>query len=366
MVALTINKEILLPALLTIIGAVDKKQTLPILNNILFVFENNTLRLTATDLEIEMSVKLLCTVSESGSITVPAKKMIDIIRSLEDGTIVITFAENHAIIQSYYSKFKIMTLPAVGFPAGEYQNSELEFAIERTKLIYLLYATHFALAQQDVRVFLNVLLFEINNQVITTVATDGHRMAIAKLSIEYICAPQQLLLPRRGVLEMLRVLNNITDAELTITAGKGYFRIHTEILSFITKLTETRFPMYTRAIPVNNDKFVIMERDALKRALARIVILANEKSHAVLLHIQPGFLTLIANNQAQEEAQEQIAALINGNELKIGVNSNYLLDVLNHLPNGALRLSFSTIEQSILIEMVTNADYQYIIMPMKI
>ncbi len=368
MFELSISKQQLLTPLLTVAGAVDKKQSLTILSNILLKLVDNHLLLTATDLEIEITCRVPCiTQNHTGLITIPVKKMIDIIRSLEDdANPTISFKAGVVSIKEGRSQFKLATLPADDYPSSADEVNEVEFPICRLSLIHLLQSTHFAMSQQDVRAYLNGLLVEIDAQSITFVATDGHRMAICRLPSQVSNQHHRLLLPRKCVQEILRLLNNITDEQVAISAGKNHFKLVTEQYTFSSKLIEARFPPYIRAIPRDQDKQVVIDRDLLKRALSRIIILANEKSRAVLLHVQTDQLTLIANNQEQEEAIESLPAQITGNELTIGINASYLLDVLNHVAEGFMRISLSDTDTSILVESVNDDNYQYIIMPMKI
>ncbi len=368
MFELTISKQQLLTPLLTVAGAVDKKQSLAILCNILLKLTDEHLYLTATDLEIQITGSVNVTTSKNtGLITVPAKKMIDIIRSLdENATPTIAFDAGVVTITEGRSKFKLATLPADDYPNSEDEINEVEFSIEKAAFTHLLQSTHFAMSQQDVRVFLNGLLLEVDSQSLTAVATDGHRMAISKLPCTLDNQHHRLLIPRKGVQEILRLLTNVSDETVFIAAGKSHFKLVTSHYVFSTKLIDARFPPYAKAIPAAQDKQVIIERDLLKRALSRIIILAHEKSRAVMLHLQPGQLTLIANNQEQEEAIETLLAETEGDELKIGINANYLLDVLNHVGEGPLRLSLSTRDSSILVESLQDNHYLYIIMPMKI
>jgi DNA polymerase-3 subunit beta len=365
---LKFTKEQLLTPLLTVAGAVDKRQSLAILSNILLSFGDNLLVLTATDLELEITARVNCLASpDLGQITVPAKKFIDIIRSLDDqSTFTISRTLDSVLIKSGRSQFKLTTLAAEDFPSSENEQAEVEFSVSRLSLIHLLQSTHFALSQQEVRVFLNGLLFELDAQTITAVATDGHRMAIAKLPSENSFSHQRYILPKKGVQEMLRLLATVSDEEIAVSAGKNHVRLVSAEYSFQTRLIETRFPSYAKAIPKQQDKFVLIDRDLLKRALSRIVILAHEKSRAVTLHLQTGSLTLIATNQEQEEAFETLEAHVEGNELKIAINANYLFDVLNFVSDGLVRLSMSTTDSSILIESLNDALYQYIIMPLKL
>lgn len=363
---LSIAKNDLLPRLLIVAGAVDKRQSLAILSNILFKIDDGQLTLTATDLEMEISARVPCqSAAANGLITIPAKKFIDIIKSLDDEVLAaIRMQDETVMVKAGRSQFKLATLPADQFPSSDQEISDIEFTLSRADLIYLLQSTHFAMSQQDVRVFLNGLLFDVDGQKITTVGTDGHRMAICKLLCDSNLSQHRFLLPRKGVLEMLRLLNSVSDETIQIRAGKNHFRVITNDYYITSKLIETRFPPYTKAIPTDNDKFVLIEKDILKRALSRIVILAHEKSRAVLLHIQQGCLTLIANNQEKEEAIESLEAQVDGNDLKIGINASYLLDVLNYLPDSLVRLSMSTTDRSILVESLEDDHYQYIIMPM--
>jgi DNA polymerase-3 subunit beta len=363
----TIKKEDLLSPLLTVAGAVDKKQSLAILSNFFLKLENGFLYVTATDLEIEISAQVVCDSKQNvGSITVPAKKFIDIIRSLDDATSPNLLVNNNLLtIKQGRSSFKLITLPAESYPLSADECNDVEITIPRLVLLKLLQSTHFAMAQQDVRVFLNGLYLDFEPNLISAVATDGHRMAICR----YQCSSgsdKKLLLPKKGVQELLRLLNCIDDEHVLLAAGKSHFKLVSRQYVFLSKLIEARFPPYAKAIPRNQDKQITIDCSIFKRSLSRIVILAHEKSRAVMLHLQPGMLTLIANNNEQEEAVESLIAETQGDEIKIGLNATYLLDVLSHFGDVKIRLSLSTTDSSILIESLDDDNYQYIIMPMKI
>lgn len=368
MFELTISKQQLLTPLLTVAGAVDKKQSLAILSNILLKLTEDRLFLTATDLEIEITGSVAVQASAgTGLITVPAKKIIDIIRSLDDdANPTISFKAGLITIKEGRSQFKLTTLPADDYPNSEDEVNDIEFSVSKNALVRLFQSTHFAMSQQDVRVFLNGLLFELDHQLINAVATDGHRMSICRLPYQFNNQLHRFILPRKGIQEILRLLSTIADEQVLLSAGKCHFKLITDQYTFSTKLIEARFPPYAKAIPTAQDKQVIIERDLLKRALSRIIILAHEKSKAVLLHVQQDQLTLIANNQEQEEAIEVLPAETHGDELKIAINAGYLLDVLNHMEEGPLRISLATSESSILVESLMDEHYVYIIMPMKI
>ncbi len=362
-----IKKENLLAPLLTVAGAVDKKQALPILSHVLLKLTDDLLLITATDLEIEISAQVRCESQQTqGAITVPAKKFIDIIKSLDDNATPTIVCDNGVVtIKEGRSSFKLTTLPAEHFPASEDEHNEVELSLPRLDLLHLLQSTHFAMSQQDVRVFLNGLYLDFEANLISSVATDGHRMAINR----YACthdATTKLLVPKKGIQELLRLLNSISDEEVFLTAGKSHIKLVSKQIVFSSKLIEARFPPYNKAIPKAQDKHIMIDCSSLKRALSRIVILAHEKSKAVMLHLQTDTLTLIANNNEQEEAVESLPAQTEGEELKIGLNATYLLDVLNHFGEGTIRLSMSNTDSSILIESPQHEHYQYIIMPMKL
>ncbi len=382
MFALTVAKNQLITPLLTVAGAVDKKPESPILGNIFLRVANNLLTLSATDLKIEISALIVGDWGEaSGDITVPAKKFIDIIRTLEEAAIAkIHLESDTVIIKAGRSLFKLATLPAIDFPASTQEVNEVELSISRTGFLRLLQSTQFAIPQQEVRIFLNGLLVEFNTQNITAVASDGHRMAISKLDCEKISAYQRFLLPRRAVQEILKLLMHVSDDSISIAAGKNHFIIGTKDYTLKSRLVEARFPPYNQAIPKHQDKWITLESEVLKRALTRMVILSNEKSRAVMLKVETAatdsdsntneneleaVITLIANNQEKDEATESIEAHTNkGTDLKIGINATYLLDALNFVNEGLVKLSMSTPEAGILFESLQDKHYQYIIMPM--
>lgn len=362
-----IKKEHLLPSLLSVSGAVDKKQSLAILSNLLLKLSTNQLLITATDLEIEMSARIVCEFdSPESSITVPAKKFIDIVKSLDDHSdLKITSNDHGLIIKQGRSSFKLATLPADNYPLSEDSCNEVELSVNTADFLKLLQSTHFSMSQQDVRIFLNGLFLEFDSNLITAVATDGHRMAIDR----YSCSNStqgKFLIPKKGIQELLRLLGSIQDENIVLTAGKSHFKVFCEGFTFTSKLIDSRFPPYVKAIPKAQDKSVLIDCALLKRSLSRTVILAHEKSRAVLLHVQSGQLTLIANNNEQEEAIESVAAHTEGDEIKIGLNATYLLDVLNYFSDGEVRLSMSHTDSSILVESPQHEHYQYILMPMKI
>lgn len=367
MFELTVSKQQILTPLLMVAGAVDKKQSLPILSNMLLQLSAHQFSLTATDLEIQITAVVPCSSSMSGAVTVPARKLIDIFRSLDDEAVpMLSYSGTNLTIKTQHSQFKLTTLPAADYPLAEDEVSELEFSLQASALMRLLQATNFAMAQQDVRVYLNGLFLEIDAKSITAVTADGHRMAVCRLADDALHQHHRLLIPKKGVQEMLRLLATITDEPVVISASKNHISLVTSQFRFSSKLIEARFPPYARAIPKDYERSVLVDRDHLKRALSRIVILANEKLRAVVLRMEPQLLTLAASNKEQEEGVETLVVETQGESLAIGLNATYLLDVLNYFGEGMLKLSFGDTDSSILVQRLGDDNYQYIIMPMKL
>ncbi|MDP3559995.1 MAG: DNA polymerase III subunit beta [Legionellaceae bacterium] len=367
----TVSKSALLDPLIMVSGAVQKKQTLPILSHILVRLQDNKLSLTATDLELLMTATVPCQTEHIGTVALPARKILDIVRSLEE-EVPLSFQveKNFVQIVSGKSKFKVSILSGEDFPTPEEPPAHISFRLLRTDLLHLLESTFFAIAQQEIRTFLNGLLLECDNQHMTAVAADGHRMAIARIHTENTVELSRFLIPRKSISELLRVLHSIQDEFIQFSAGNQYVSIQTECYIFTTKLIEARYPAYEMAVPKAANKRVTIDVELLRRALTRMMILAHEKNKGVLLDIQNTGLSLITNNQDQEEAIENIEAEVEveeeSAEHSIGVNATYLIDVLQFYQDGLVRLSFSGSEQSMLVESLKHPNYRYLIMPIKI
>lgn len=364
----SIGRDPLLNALLLISGAVERKKTLAILSHVLLSIENGLLTLVATDTEIEATANITDFESlDSGSITLPARKLVDICRSLPDGSLLkFSCKEAKVTVTAGKSRFTLATLSADDFPKLDDEVKALELNFSRLGLLNLLQNTHFCMAQQDVRYYLNGLLLDINENQITAVSTDGHRLAISQLSSEQRYEPHKIILPRKAVQELIRLLSDVEDETLSMAFSKQHFYVYTQAYTLVSRLIDGRFPSYLKVLPKNNDKEVVIDRDVFKRALGRASILANEQSRGISVAISPCLVTLIANNKEREEAIEELEATTVGDPLQIGVNASYLIDVLGNIASGEVRLSFSSPSGSILIESLADPLSQYIIMPMKI
>jgi DNA polymerase III subunit beta len=366
---LSIYREELLKPLQLVAGIAEKRQTLPILSNILLkVTSNKRLSITATDLEVQLivNVELKDHPHASGEITVQGRKLMDICRTLpEHALIELSYEKNRVIIQSGDSHFSLISLPASDYPPMENSNSELEFTIEQKNLRFLLQRTCFAMAQQDVRYFLNGMLLEINQGLIRSVAADGHRLALNAVAASIINNTfAQVIIPRKGVVELLRLLDG-SDNEVSVAITSNHIRVATTMFTFTSKLIEGRFPDYEKVLPKNGDKVISVPRDIFKHALSRASILSNEKLRGVRLQLRKNMLRILANNSEQEEAKEDISIDYGQADLDLGLNVKYLMDVFDTIDDDTVTLTLSNANSSILIEGgKSEGNSLFVIMPM--
>ena len=362
-----IQREELLTPLQQIIGAVEKRQTMPALSNVLLQADEQSLNLTATDLEIELKASVNMVIDEPGDITVPARKLLDICKALPaDSRIDFSVDGEKALIKSGRSRFTLVTLPAADFPSLDAIESQFSFEVAQNTLRQLIDKTAFAMAQQDVRYYLNGLLFEVSAQKIRTVATDGHRLAFAEKTLENEMADvKQVILPRKGVLELARLLSD-NDESVKLVLANNHMQVELDNIRFTSKLIDGRFPDYNRVIPETDSKLLTADRDALKQALIRASILSNEKYRGIRLILQKNLLKLEAHNPDQEEADIEVEVNYSGPEIEIGFNVNYILDVLNSSDSEMVQSSLRDANSSCLLTFPDQPDYKYVIMPMRL
>lgn len=363
-----IEREKLIKPLQQVSAPLSSRPTLPILGNILLQVSDNTLSMTGTDLEIEMIAKLpLIESSESGSTTVPARKFLDICRSLpNDANISITLDDNRLLIQSGRSKFSLSTLPPSDFPNIENWQPDADFFIPQSILKQLIDSVQFSMANQDVRYYLNGMLFEIENNTIKTVATDGHRLAVCTLPIgQPISNNCSVIMPRKGVIELSKLVGD-NDELINVQIGSNNLRVHLAEFTFTSKLIDGRFPDYRRVLPSNPDKTLEVSCEELKSALSRAAILSNEKFRGIRILIHNNQMKITANNPEQEEAEEIIDVKYEEEELEIGFNVTYLLDVLNVLKCISVQMLLTDSTSSVQIEDINNQTATYVVMPMRL
>ncbi|MEH6467047.1 MAG: DNA polymerase III subunit beta [Porticoccus sp.] len=363
-----ISRAALLKPLNLVAGVVERRQTLPILANVLLVLEGDRLSLTGTDLEVELVGRVqLPSAGESGEITVPARKLVDICKSLPEGSdIELTSSENKVTVKSGRSRFTLSTLPPREFPNVEDSMGTHQFVVKQGQLKRLIERTGFAMAQQDVRYYLNGMLWELKEGRLRVVATDGHRLAMCTLpSTLDVKEDTQIILPRKGVIELSRLLME-DDEDIAVVIGGNHIRATTEDFTFTSKLVDGKFPDYQRVLPRAADKIVMGDRLELRQAFTRTAILSNEKYRGVRLLVSPGSLQIVANNPEQEEAEEVVSVDYEGDTLEVGFNVSYLLDVLGVLSGTKIKLSLSDPNSSALVEESDDGDSLYVVMPMRL
>lgn len=364
----TTNREALLRPLQLVTGVVERRQTLPVLANLLVVATNDALAFTGTDLEVELvAVERGVSVDEPGEITIPARKLADIWRSLPEGAEVTVQAEgDRAIVRSGRSRFALATLPAADFPKVESGPGDLEVELAQHELRRLLDRVSFSMAQQDVRYFLNGMLLEVTGDHTRTVATDGHRLAMCTLGGGVSGSDRvQAIVPRKGVLELGRLLDDGDDT-VALHLGANHLRVVLGPYTLTTKLVDGKFPDYEKVVPRRVELSMTGDRDALRQAFARASILSNEKYRGVRLILEPEQLTIQANNPEQEEAEEVVPVGYAGDRMEIGFNVSYLQDVLNVLDTESVTMSVADANSSALVEGVGNEEALYVVMPMRL
>lgn len=362
------DREKLLKPLQAVAGIVERKHTLPILSNVLLEGSGDTLSLTATDLEIQIGATARdLAMQQDFAITVSARKLLDICRALPETKITLELDDSRLVLRGGKSRFSLQTLPAADFPRlslaaaqeGKIRMSQKEFR-------QLLHLAQFAMAQQDIRYYLNGLLLVLEDRQIKLVATDGHRLSFASAELEQAQEKRsEVILPRKTVLELVKLLSDSDDA-IEIELGQNQAHFAFSGINLVTKVVDGKFPDYNRVIPLNNKKIARIDRASLHQAMQRAAILSNEKFRGVRLVLTHGGLSIICNNSEQEEAQEDLEIAYADEPLDIGFNVSYLLDVLNNVDSSEVECAFSDANSSCLITLPGKDNFRYVVMPMRI
>jgi DNA polymerase-3 subunit beta len=363
---LTATREDLLSPLQSVIGVVERRQTMPVLANVLLSAREDRLSITGTDLEVELMATSSVSVGAGGDITVPGRKLLDIFKALPEKTSVTLSTEGDRVsVKAGRSRFTLSTLPAAEFPVVDEINAQQTLTVGQGEFRRLIDKTHFSMAQQDVRYYLNGMLLETEGKSLRAVATDGHRLALCETELATRAkGPQQVIVPRKGVLELQRVLG--TEGNLELAVGTNHVRAQVGHVRFTSKLIDGRFPEYGRVIPANPTKLIEADREVLRSALQRTAILSNEKYRGIRLVLKSDLLTLQAHNPEQEEAEDQIEVAYNGDELEVGFNVNYLLDALSAIDNDKVEIGLTDANSSCLIRSPGGTAARYVVMPMRL
>jgi DNA polymerase III subunit beta len=363
----SIQREVLLKPLQQVVGVVERRQTLPVLANLLVVSGSGRVTFTGTDLEVEMSASTEAQDVEAGETTIPARKLFDICRALPDGSKVeFKLAADRVTVSAARSRFTLATLPAAEFPVIDNIELSDRVTLPEATLKSLMDRTAFAMAHQDVRYYLNGLLLDLREHSLRCVATDGHRLALTETThTSGISAQRQIIIPRKGVLE-LQGLFESGDANVELEFGRNHLRIRRGDVVFTSKLIDGRFPDYEAVIPIGADKQARLAREALRGALQRAAILSNEKYRGVKLEVSPNKLRIVAHNPEQEEAVEELEAKTGVSELSVGFNVNYLLDALNALQGEEILMCLRDANSSCLLRLPDNEQSRHVIMPLRL
>ena len=306
------------------------------------------------------------TSQQTGDVTIPGRKLLDIFRALPEKTAVTLSAEGDRVnIRAGRTRFALSSLPAAEFPVVDDINAQQTVSISQGDLAKLIGKTHFAMAQQDVRYYLNGMLLETEGTTLRAVATDGHRLALCEAQLPaMVRTAQQVIVPRKGVLELQRILGSEGNVEVAI--GTNHVRVEIGEIRFTSKLIDGRFPSYSRVVPANPTKIIQGDRDQLRQALQRTAILSNEKYRGIRLALKSGLLTVQAHNPEQEEAEDQVEVRYEGEDLEIGFNVNYLLDALGALDGETVEIGLTDANSSCLVRAPGSQDTKYVVMPMRL
>lgn len=363
----TLQREAFLKPLAQVVNVVERRQTLPVLANFLVQVQNGQLSLTGTDLEVEMVSRIAVEDAQDGETTIPARKLFEIIRALPDGSrITVSQSGDKITVQAGRSRFTLATLPANDFPSVDEVEATERVAIGEATLKELIERTAFAMAQQDVRYYLNGLLFDLRGDALRTVATDGHRLALCETDLEKASgAKRQIIVPRKGVTELQRLLES-GDREIELEVGRSHVRVKRDDVTFTSKLIDGRFPDYEAVIPIGADREVKVDREALRASLQRAAILSNEKYRGIRVEVSPGNLKISAHNPEQEEAQEEIEADTTVSDLAIGFNVNYLLDALSALRDEYVVIQLRDSNSSALVREASSEKSRHVVMPLRL
>ena len=362
-----VSRDALLKPLQAVSGIVERRQTLPILANVLLEQKNGRLFVTATDLEMQITANSELASKQEQAVTVGARKLQDLLRALpEDSSLNVDTAAGKMTVRAGRSRFNLQTLPAADYPRiGLSQEQQQTIAVPQRDFRGLLKLAEFAMAQQDIRYYLNGMLLVIDKGSLQAVATDGHRLSYASIAVTGNYSKQEVILPRKTVLELGKLLED-SEAELTIDLLTNQVRFRFSNIELVSKVVDGKFPDYNRVIPSGHWKQLDLSRAELLQALQRAAILSNEKFRGVRLVLGPDQLKIICTNSEQEEAEEELEIAYKGEPLDIGFNITYLLDVLHNLAADRVVLALGDANSSALITMPERGDYKYVVMPMRI
>jgi DNA polymerase III subunit beta len=360
------SRDALLKPLQVVSGIVERRQTLPILANILVRKDGERVSFTATDLEIQIQTSAdIGAGKEPASTTVAARKLVDILRALPDADVQLALANKKLTVASGKSRFNLQTLAAEEFPTVAQAEFTADFSLPAATLKHVLGMVHFAMAQQDIRYYLNGMLLVVEGTTVRAVATDGHRLALCEVDKDGASSKIEAIIPRKTILELSRLLPD-TDETVRVQVAANQVKLAFGDIELISKLVEGKFPDYHRVVPAANTKVFVIDREDLMHALQRAAILTTDKFKGVRMVLAPGVLKISSTNADQEDAQEELEIDYAGEALDIGFNVNYLLDALSNLKGELVKFSLGDALGSALVTMPDSDKFKYVVMPMRI
>lgn len=366
---IVLYRDALIKPLQNVVGVVEKRQDVPVLGNILLSASGQELALTGTDLEIELMARIMLDAEATpGETTVPARKLLDICKTLpENAKITLSSEGDRLILRSGRSRYSLVTLPAAQFPHTDEANLSHHLTLYKAVLKSLFERVSFSMALQDVRYYLNGMLMEMGADYLRVVATDGHRLAVSQHSMIIPEALHQtrMIVPRKAIMELSRFLQD-EDGSIDISLGSHHVRVKTQDMTFTTKLIEGRYPDYHRVLPKGGDKNITVDREDLRQALTRVSALFNEKYRGVRLLFSPQLLKIVATNLEQEEAEEHCETDYRGVAFEMGFNVRYLLEALSAIKSPMVQIICTAPNNSALIQEKDNQETQYVVMPMRL
>ncbi|TFW05517.1 DNA polymerase III subunit beta [Oxalobacteraceae bacterium OM1] len=361
------QRDTLLRPLQIVSGIVERRHTLPILANILIRKDGEKVSFLSTDIEVQITTHAeVGSGGEVAATTVAARKLLDILRALPDGDVSLSLANKRMTVQSGKSRFGLQTLAAEEFPTvaqAEHYNARV--TLPQKTLKHLFNMVHFAMAQQDIRYYLNGLLLVVDGKNVIAVATDGHRLAFCQVETDQNFQRQEVIIPRKTILELQRLLED-SEQPVELEIANNQVKLTFADIELISKLVEGKFPDYTRVVPKGYKNNFTIDRQTLLHALQRAAIMTSDKFKGVRWILSPGSLKISSTNADQEDAVEELELDYGGDSIDIGFNVTYLLDVLNNLKGDNINIALGDANSSALITVPDNADFKYVVMPMRI
>jgi DNA polymerase III subunit beta len=361
------QRDTLLRPLQIVSGIVERRHTLPILANILIRKEGERVSFLSTDIEVQITTH--ANIGSGGDVaatTVAARKLLDILRALPDSDVSLTLAHKRMTVQAGKSRFALQTLAAEEFPTvAQAEHFNAKVTLPQKTLRHLFNMVHFSMAQQDIRYYLNGLLLVVQGKNVIAVATDGHRLAFCQIETEEEFPKQEVIIPRKTILELQRLLEDVDDP-VSLEIANNQIKLTFADIELISKLVEGKFPDYTRVVPKGYKNNFTIGREQLLRSLQRAAIMTSDKFKGVRCVVSPGSLKISSTNADQEEAVEEVEIDYGGDAVDIGFNVTYLLDVLNNLKGDQVNIALGDANSSALITVPDNTDFKYVVMPMRI